>query len=312
MVPTKQGGHQAAGLCVAICFGIGGGIIVGKKQPPAPKQDGRIQPCVFEHLDVTTLSSLSGCILRLPIWGDPADDNCFNDEPYWEVPSDAHASASNAVCIRRFHPNLQLAARRKTRWCSAICWLDAVHLWLFAAARGRGERPADPSLQQPHGQQRHVSILPVYQTTAICHGVIAFPHQTSPAGASCAGATCAALCVLSEAAETNLSATTFGFLPFVVCIDRRSIDECSTRDAQVSFGVSLWGHDSLMSLAVCSVLIGAVPQQRYMCRSSMWPCAAESHVYFQNQNDSAWVCFQTWLHQGKFARVCLLYTYNLQ
>lgn len=30
MVPTKQGGHQAAGLCVAICFGIGGGIIVGK------------------------------------------------------------------------------------------------------------------------------------------------------------------------------------------------------------------------------------------------------------------------------------------
>lgn len=33
MVPTKQGGHQAAGLCVAICFGIGGGIIVGKEQP---------------------------------------------------------------------------------------------------------------------------------------------------------------------------------------------------------------------------------------------------------------------------------------
>lgn len=30
MAPTKQGGHQAAGLCVAICFGIGGGIIVGK------------------------------------------------------------------------------------------------------------------------------------------------------------------------------------------------------------------------------------------------------------------------------------------
>lgn len=28
---------------------------------------------------------LSGSILRLPIWGDPADDNCFNDEPYWEV-----------------------------------------------------------------------------------------------------------------------------------------------------------------------------------------------------------------------------------
>lgn len=27
----------------------------------------------------------SGSILRLPIWGDAADDNCFDDEPYWEV-----------------------------------------------------------------------------------------------------------------------------------------------------------------------------------------------------------------------------------
>ena len=27
----------------------------------------------------------AGCILRLPIWGDPADDNCFDDECYWEV-----------------------------------------------------------------------------------------------------------------------------------------------------------------------------------------------------------------------------------
>ncbi len=29
-VPTMQGGFQAAGLCVALCFGIGGGIFVGK------------------------------------------------------------------------------------------------------------------------------------------------------------------------------------------------------------------------------------------------------------------------------------------
>uniref|UniRef100_A0A7N9AMF7 Rh family, C glycoprotein b n=1 Tax=Mastacembelus armatus TaxID=205130 RepID=A0A7N9AMF7_9TELE len=54
--PAEQGGYQAAGMCVALCFGIGGGIIVG-------------------------------CILRLPIWGDPADDNCFNDEVYWEFES---------------------------------------------------------------------------------------------------------------------------------------------------------------------------------------------------------------------------------
>ncbi|XP_030648812.1 rh family, C glycoprotein a isoform X2 [Chanos chanos] len=52
-----QGGHQAAGICVALVFGLGGGAIVG-------------------------------CILRLPIWGDPEDDNCFDDEVYWEVPED--------------------------------------------------------------------------------------------------------------------------------------------------------------------------------------------------------------------------------
>ncbi|KAF3854636.1 hypothetical protein F7725_022691, partial [Dissostichus mawsoni] len=28
MSPTKQGGYQAAALCVAICFGVGGGILV--------------------------------------------------------------------------------------------------------------------------------------------------------------------------------------------------------------------------------------------------------------------------------------------
>ncbi|XP_016322240.1 ammonium transporter Rh type C-like 2 isoform X2 [Sinocyclocheilus anshuiensis] len=56
-VPTIQGGFQAAGLCVALCFGIGGGIFVG-------------------------------LVLKLPIWGDPADENCFDDEIYWEVPED--------------------------------------------------------------------------------------------------------------------------------------------------------------------------------------------------------------------------------
>uniref|UniRef100_A0A8D0DCM9 Rh family C glycoprotein n=1 Tax=Sander lucioperca TaxID=283035 RepID=A0A8D0DCM9_SANLU len=62
VVPTQQGGYQAAGLCVALCFGVGGGILVG-------------------------------CILRLPIWGDPADDNCFNDEAYWELPEDEEAAS---------------------------------------------------------------------------------------------------------------------------------------------------------------------------------------------------------------------------
>lgn len=28
---------------------------------------------------------LPGAILKLPIWGDPADENCFEDDIYWEV-----------------------------------------------------------------------------------------------------------------------------------------------------------------------------------------------------------------------------------
>lgn len=35
------------------------------------------------------------------------------------------------------------------------------------------------------------------------HGVMPFPHQTHHRGSSCAGVTCAALCVLSEAADPN-------------------------------------------------------------------------------------------------------------
>ncbi|TSK45828.1 Ammonium transporter Rh type C 1 [Bagarius yarrelli] len=55
--PAVQGGFQAAAMIVAMCFGIGGGILVG-------------------------------LILRLPIWGSVADDKCFEDEIYWEVPGE--------------------------------------------------------------------------------------------------------------------------------------------------------------------------------------------------------------------------------
>lgn len=40
------------------------------------------------HLFVTTDNNtlcIPGFILKFPIWGDPADDNCFDDEAYWEV-----------------------------------------------------------------------------------------------------------------------------------------------------------------------------------------------------------------------------------
>lgn len=34
---------------------------------------------------VVILFNILGFILRLPLWQDPADDNCFDDEVYWEV-----------------------------------------------------------------------------------------------------------------------------------------------------------------------------------------------------------------------------------
>ncbi|XP_019359621.1 PREDICTED: ammonium transporter Rh type C [Gavialis gangeticus] len=55
--PRVQGGYQAAGIFVSLAVAFVGGAIVGG-------------------------------ILKLPIWGDAADENCFEDDVYWEVPED--------------------------------------------------------------------------------------------------------------------------------------------------------------------------------------------------------------------------------
>uniref|UniRef100_A0A8C1NRV8 Ammonium transporter Rh type C 1-like n=1 Tax=Cyprinus carpio TaxID=7962 RepID=A0A8C1NRV8_CYPCA len=65
------GGYQAAALFVAIAFGLVGGALVGG-------------------------------ILKLPIWGDPADVNCFDDDVYWEVPEEDENFLSR-------HPNMNHA-----------------------------------------------------------------------------------------------------------------------------------------------------------------------------------------------------------
>ncbi|XP_066095248.1 ammonium transporter Rh type C [Saccopteryx bilineata] len=54
---STQGGFQAAGIFVSLAMALVGGTIVG-------------------------------LILKLPIWGQPADENCFEDAIYWEVPED--------------------------------------------------------------------------------------------------------------------------------------------------------------------------------------------------------------------------------
>ncbi|XP_037000928.2 ammonium transporter Rh type C [Artibeus jamaicensis] len=54
---STQGGFQAAGIFVSLAMALGGGVIVG-------------------------------CILKLPIWGQPSEENCFEDAVYWEVPEE--------------------------------------------------------------------------------------------------------------------------------------------------------------------------------------------------------------------------------
>ncbi|XP_069840787.1 ammonium transporter Rh type C-like isoform X1 [Dendropsophus ebraccatus] len=55
--PSIQGGYQAAGICVSLAFAFVGGTAVA-------------------------------LVLKLPFWGDPSDEECFYDAPYWELPSD--------------------------------------------------------------------------------------------------------------------------------------------------------------------------------------------------------------------------------
>ncbi|XP_075711387.1 ammonium transporter Rh type C isoform X2 [Rhinoderma darwinii] len=55
--PSIQGGYQAAGIFVSLAFAFVGGTVVG-------------------------------LILKLPFWGDPSDENCFDDAVYWELPTD--------------------------------------------------------------------------------------------------------------------------------------------------------------------------------------------------------------------------------
>ncbi|XP_008490191.2 ammonium transporter Rh type C [Calypte anna] len=59
---SVQGGFQAAGILVSLLMAFAGGALVG-------------------------------AILKLPIWGDAAAENCFEDDVYWEVPEDEEGDA---------------------------------------------------------------------------------------------------------------------------------------------------------------------------------------------------------------------------
>ncbi|XP_069766982.1 ammonium transporter Rh type C-like isoform X3 [Narcine bancroftii] len=72
--PSVQGGFQAAALCVTLLISIAGGIVVG-------------------------------FILKLPIWGDPSDENCYDDEVYWEVPQEGDVLYSVHATAPPLKPN---------------------------------------------------------------------------------------------------------------------------------------------------------------------------------------------------------------
>ncbi|ELK35849.1 Ammonium transporter Rh type C [Myotis davidii] len=61
---SLQGSFQAAGIFVSLAMALVGGLIVGG-------------------------------ILKLPIWGQASDENCFEDAVYWEVPEEPKNAASH-------------------------------------------------------------------------------------------------------------------------------------------------------------------------------------------------------------------------
>ena len=71
------------------------------------------------------LSFFKGFILKFPIWGDPADDNCYDDEVYWEVSEQFHhkmVSLSFQRKEKRLSSNVVFRFLRKRRRPSLPCW----------------------------------------------------------------------------------------------------------------------------------------------------------------------------------------------
>ena len=73
--------------------------------------------------------------------------------------------------------------------------------------------PADPSVQQPHDLQRHVSALSVYLTTVTWSRTNIVPTPNKPCKSSAfVGVTCVAFEVLWVAADPNIGEPSWGSL----------------------------------------------------------------------------------------------------
>lgn len=176
-----QGGFQAAGTCVSIAFGLVGGALVGEfgtcalyagisnqviwsnwiivkslffisRFSLSLQFSNREQ---FLHvLKETNVSSLlKGLILRLPIWGDPADDNCYDDEVYWEVRELLHV-------FFYFYSDFKVSPFEISQWSVSFC-LSVWSCGCVSGPWGWGDHPSSAGVQQPHDPQapRHVSSL---------------------------------------------------------------------------------------------------------------------------------------------------------
>lgn len=114
------------------------------------------------------------------------------------------------------------------------------------------------------------------------HGVMPFPHQTHNRGSSCAGVTCAALCVLSEAADPNFWIQHLLCLEFLLVVYSIFIADL-VMNAVWSWHLgaqilsAIFRHDSDSDVThICRLLMGAFPQRSYTWCSSMWPCSSRN------------------------------------
>lgn len=142
--PSIQGGFQAAGIVVSLLMAFAGGAIVGKAEGSTERggssQPGTAPSTVPGLLGEPASTSPSPCpppcpllaggILKLPIWGDAAAENCFEDGVYWEVRGAGWGARDGAV------------GPRPARGSGGSA----------AGARGRGERCV------PHAQPRQTRL----------------------------------------------------------------------------------------------------------------------------------------------------------
>lgn len=93
------GVHNLHGL-PGILGGIAG-IIVTAIQPQTKKgvelTAGKQAAALGSTIGIALLGgALTGAILKLPIWGQVSDQNCFDDSAYWEVPEEGKLHEINS------------------------------------------------------------------------------------------------------------------------------------------------------------------------------------------------------------------------